>query len=126
VNASTSNPGEIIKKEIGGAHGVVVSTVSLEAFEQALSMTRRKGTVVLTGLPPGDFPLPIFNVVLNRITVRGSIVGTRKDLQEALDFAKEGLVKANIDQVQPLEAINDIFTKMRNGTINGRIVMTMN
>jgi len=126
VNASTSNASEVIKKEIGGAHGVVVTAVSLEAFEQALSMTRRKGTVVLTGLPPCDFPLPIFNVVLNRITVRGSIVGTRQDLQEALDFAKEGLVKASIAEVQPLEAINDIFTKMRNGTINGRIVMTMN
>ena len=36
--------------------------------------------------------LPIFDVVLNAKTVRGSIVGTRKDLQEALAFAGEGKV----------------------------------
>jgi propanol-preferring alcohol dehydrogenase len=35
-------------------------------------------------LPPGDFPLPIFEIVLKRITVRGSIVGTRNDLRETL------------------------------------------
>ena len=45
-----------------------------------------------SGLPPGDFALPIFDVVLNAKTVRGSIVGTRKDLQEALAFAGEGKV----------------------------------
>lgn len=39
------------------------------------------------GLPPGDFAAPIFDIMLKRLTVRGSIVGTRKDLQEALHFA---------------------------------------
>ena len=50
-------------------------------------MLRRGGTCALVGLPPGDFPTPIFDVVLKRLTIRGSIVGTRKDLQEALEFA---------------------------------------
>ena len=53
-------------------------------------MLRKRGTMSLVGLPPGDFALPIFDVVSTRKTVRGSIVGTRKDLQEALDFAGEG------------------------------------
>jgi threonine dehydrogenase-like Zn-dependent dehydrogenase len=47
-------------------------------------MVRRKGTVSLVGLPPGDFPTPIFDVVLKRITIRGSIVGTRADLAEGI------------------------------------------
>ena len=46
-------------------------------------------TSVLNGLPPGDFPVSIFDVVLKRLTIRGSIVGTRKDMQEALQFAAE-------------------------------------
>ena len=64
------------------------------------------------GLPPGDFPLSIFDTVLNGITVRGSIVGTRLDLQEALNFAGEGKVKATV-ATEPLENINDIFARMR-------------
>jgi alcohol dehydrogenase, propanol-preferring len=69
----------------GGAYGVLVTAVSSPAFSQALSIARRKGTVALVGLPPGDFPAPIFDVVMKRITVRGSIVGARRDLEEAID-----------------------------------------
>lgn len=48
----------------------------------------------LVGLPSRSFPLPIFDTVLNGITVRGSIGRTRLDLQEALDIAGAGKVKA--------------------------------
>ena len=78
--------------------------------------------MVLNGLPPGDFPVSIFNVVLNGTTIRGSIVGTRLDLKESLEFASAGKVKA-IVKAEPLENINDIFARMRKGTIEGRIVV---
>jgi propanol-preferring alcohol dehydrogenase len=58
-------------------------------------MLHKRGTMSLVGLPPGAFELPIFDVVLNAKTVRGSIVGTRKDLQEALQFAADGAVKTH-------------------------------
>lgn len=124
VNARTTDPGIAIKKAIGGAHGVLVTAVSNKAFEQALGMVRRGGTVSLNGLPPGDFPLPIFDVVLNGITVRGSIVGTRLDLAEALAFAGQGKVKATV-KTDRLDNINDIFKRMHAGQIEGRIVLDM-
>jgi propanol-preferring alcohol dehydrogenase len=76
----------------------------------------------LNGLPPGSFDLPIFETVLNRWTVRGSIVGTRQDLQEAIDFAVQGRVKATV-HVSSLEAINGIFDEMKRGDIQGRMVL---
>ena len=88
-------------------------------------MVRRGGTVSLNGLPPGSFPLPIFNMVLSGVTVRGSIVGTRLDLQEALQFAADEKVKATVS-VEPLENINDIFLRMHKGQIEGRVVMNIN
>ncbi|ESR22699.1 Alcohol dehydrogenase [Lutibaculum baratangense AMV1] len=106
----------------GGAHGILVTAVSRPAFAQALAMTRRGGTMSMVGLPPGDFPLPIFDVVLNRITVRGSIVGTRQDLVEALQFAGEGKVASHFSW-DSLDNINDIFDRMRDGRIDGRVVM---
>ncbi|WP_435978901.1 alcohol dehydrogenase AdhP [Psychrobacter sp. DM4] len=122
VNAKDTDPGKFLKKEIGGAHGVLVTAVSPKAFDQAISMVRRGGTVVFNGLPTGDFPLSIFNTVLNGITIRGSIVGTRLDLQESLDMAAAGKVKATV-AAEPLENINDIFERMRDGKIEGRIVI---
>jgi propanol-preferring alcohol dehydrogenase len=122
VNARSQDPVAFVKKEVGGAQGVLVTAVSPKAFEQALGMVGRGGTVSLTGLPPGDFPLSIFDTVLNGITVRGSIVGTRLDLQEAMAFAGEGKVKATVETAR-LEAINDVFARMRQGDIRGRIVL---
>ena len=106
----------------GGAHGILVTAVSTGAFAQALKMARRKGTVGLVGLPPGEFPTPIFDVVLKRITVRGSIVGTRRDLDEAIAFAAEGKVRAEITKA-PLGDINAIFDRMKSGRIDGRMVL---
>ncbi|HET9223436.1 MAG TPA: hypothetical protein VFO07_13075, partial [Roseiflexaceae bacterium] len=74
---------------------------------QGIGMLWRGGTCALVGLPPGDFPAPIFDVVLKRLIIRGSIVCTRKDLQEALQFAAEGKVQATVEP-QPLEAINEV------------------
>jgi alcohol dehydrogenase, propanol-preferring len=122
VNARKADPMAFVKKEVGGAQGVLVTAVSPKAFEQAMGMVGRGGTVSLVGLPPGDFPLSIFNTVLNGITVRGSIVGTRLDLQEALDFAGQGKVKATV-ATERLERINDVFGRMRAGDIQGRIVI---
>jgi propanol-preferring alcohol dehydrogenase len=124
VNARETDPAAYLRREIGGAHGVLVTAVSPKAFEQALGMARRGGTIALNGLPPGDFPLPIFDMVLNGITVRGSIVGTRLDLQEALDFAGEGKVAATVS-TDTLEHVNEVFDRMLQGRIDGRVVLDM-
>jgi propanol-preferring alcohol dehydrogenase len=122
VNARNQDPAAFIQKEIGGAHGVLVTAPSTPAFAQAIGMARARGTIALNGLPPGSFPLPIFDVVLKALTIRGSIVGTRLDLAEALSFAGEGLVHATT-AAEKLEDINDIFDRMRAGKIDGRIVL---
>ncbi|KEO59259.1 alcohol dehydrogenase AdhP [Thioclava indica] len=124
VNAMETEPGAYLRKEIGGAHGVLVTAVSPVAFAQALKMARRGGTIAMNGLPPGDFPLPIFDMVLEGITVRGSIVGTRLDLKESLEFAALGLVHAHTAPGK-LDDINGIFDKMIAGKIDGRIVLDM-
>jgi propanol-preferring alcohol dehydrogenase len=122
VNALHEDAVQRVQKEIQGAHGVLVTAVSPAAFASAVSMLRRGGTMALVGLPPGEFPVPIFDVVLTRKTIRGSIVGTRIDLAECLEFAAEGKVKATYS-VDRLENINIIFDRMRAGTIDGRVVM---
>ncbi|KAF7276636.1 hypothetical protein GWI33_010005, partial [Rhynchophorus ferrugineus] len=103
INAIKEDVLEAVQKATGdGCHGVLVTAVSPKAFEQAVKIVRRGGTMVLNGLPPG----------------------TRLDLKEALDIAARGKVKAHIS-VEPLENINDIFHRMEQGKIDGRIVIDM-
>ena len=125
VNAKSPDAvAQVVKSTGGGAHGVLVTAVSPPAFAQALRLARRRGTVSLVGLPPGDFATPIFDVVLKRITIRGSIVGTREDLAEAIAFASEGKVRSHIHMAR-LEDINSTFSSLKAGTVDGRIVITM-
>ncbi|MBN8817493.1 MAG: alcohol dehydrogenase AdhP [Sphingomonas sp.] len=125
VNARHEDPAAAIRRETGGGvNGVLVTAVSEKAFAQAVGMVARGGTISLNGLPPGDFPLNIFGMVLNGITVRGSIVGTRLDLQESLDFAADGKVAATIETAR-LEDINTVFDRMHKGQIEGRVVLDM-
>lgn len=108
--------------ETGGVHASICTAVSKSGFEQSYQVIRRGGKCVLVGLPAEDMPLPIFDTVLNGVSVVGSIVDTRKDLVECLDFAARGKVKA-ITIEKSLEDINDIFEDMINGEITGRVVM---
>ncbi|MEO3429926.1 alcohol dehydrogenase AdhP [Pelagibius sp. CAU 1746] len=124
VNARETDPVAEVKKLCGGAEGVLVTAVSRQAFSQAHGMLGKRGTMSLVGLPPGSFDLDIFDTVLERKTIRGSIVGTRMDLAECLQFAGEGKVKVHYT-TEPLDNINSIFDRMRANTIDGRIVMTL-
>lgn len=113
-----------VQKATGGVHGALVTAVSPKAMEQAFGFLRSKGTMALVGLPPGYIALPVFETVLKRITVRGSIVGTRQDLEESLAFAGEGKVVSHFSWDR-LDNINDIFKRMEEGGIDGRVVIDL-
>ncbi|MFW9078447.1 alcohol dehydrogenase AdhP [Pseudomonas sp. P2757] len=123
VNAKKGNPVEAVREATdGGAHGVLITAPSLGAFNQGVAMTRKHGTCVLVGLPPGEFPVPLFDVVANCITIRGSFVGNRQDMAEALALAAEGKVKADIE-IQPLSQINKVFERLERGDVPSRVVI---
>lgn len=123
VSARGDDPvAEVHKATAGGAHGVLVTAASLPAFEQGVAMTRKHGTCVLVGLPPGAFPTPLFDVVARCITIRGSFVGSRRDMAEALAFAAAGPVKADFER-QPLAAINQVFERLAAGQVPSRVVL---
>jgi alcohol dehydrogenase, propanol-preferring len=67
--------------------------------------------------------IPIVDVVLSRITIRGSIVGGRQDLTEALQFFADAKVRSHYHEMK-LEDINEVFSDMKAGKLNGQMVMT--
>ena len=122
VNAAHEDPIEVVQRVTGGAHGVLVTAVHPSAFGQAIHMSRRGGTIVFNGLPAGDFPASIFEIVLKGLTVRGSIVGTRQDLVEALEFYARGQIHPTV-ATRDLHEINAVFEEMKHGKIDGRVVI---
>ena len=123
VNAKDADPAEVVTAYTkGGAHGVLVTAVHPQAFGQAIGMARKGGTIVFNGLPPGEFPAPIFDIVFKGLTIRGSLVGTRQDLEEALDFYARGMIKPTVEEVK-LDEVNEVFEGLIKGGIEGRRVI---
>lgn len=127
VNAAEADPAAAIQEKIGGTHAAVVTAVASRAFEQAVLMLRPGGTVAYIGLPGGksdEIRASISAITNWELSVRGSNVGTRQDLNEAIAFAANGLVRATI-RTAALEDINDVFDEMRKGRIVGRVVLKL-
>ncbi|QLB49490.1 alcohol dehydrogenase AdhP [Streptococcus sanguinis] len=112
----------LIQEKTGGAHSAVVTAVSKVAFNQSVDSVRAGGRVVAVGLPSEMMDLSIVKTVLDGIQVIGSLVGTRKDLEEAFQFGAEGLV-VPVVQKRPVSDAVDVFDEMEAGTIQGRMVL---
>ncbi|WP_315359437.1 alcohol dehydrogenase AdhP [Neisseria bacilliformis] len=124
VNPLKEDAAKAIQEKTGGAHAAVVTAVSRAAFNSAVDCLRACGRLVAVGLPPEMMDLSIPRLVLDGIEVVGSLVGTREDLVEAFQFGAEGLVVPKV-QLRKLDEANAIFQEMRDGKIQGRMVIDM-
>ncbi|NJL06089.1 MAG: zinc-binding dehydrogenase [Chloroflexaceae bacterium] len=116
INAKYVDPVEEIKKH-GAADGVISTAVSAKAFEQGYRALRRGGKIVFVALPADNFvQLPIFETVLNGVSVIGSIVGTRLDLQETFELHAAGKTRV-IYEKRNLEQANEAFAEVERGTL---------
>ena len=121
VNAKEQDPIEYIQS-LGGADQAVVLAVSPKAFEQAFNSLKRGGTMAMVALPAdNDMTLPIFQTVLKGIAIKGSIVGTRKDMAEVFEIHRQGKTKV-ISETRQLESVNDDFDAVEHGKVDARLV----
>jgi propanol-preferring alcohol dehydrogenase len=123
INAGKTDPVAAIQ-ELGGADQAIALAVSPKSFEQAYASLRRGGTLVFVALPPENhIQLPIFETVLNGITIVGSIVGTRLDLREVFELHAAGKTRV-IRETRPLAEVNDAIADVEAGLIPARVVFT--
>lgn len=108
----------------GGSHAVLLVATKPGIYSKGVAMCRRRGTVVCVGIMGADIHIPIPDLVLRCITVRGSNIGTRQDTREALDFAARGLVKVHV-HTAPLDQINEVYSEMNQGHVKGRSVLQL-
>lgn len=116
VNPRSEDPIQYIKK-LGGADVTISTAVSPKAFEQGYQALRRGGTIVFVALPADNYvQLPIFETVLNGITVVGSIVGTRVDLQETFELHAAGKTRVLYEK-RVIDDVNSAFQEVEEGTM---------
>ncbi len=122
VNAAKEDPVAAIQK-LGGADQAIALAVSPRSFEQAFGSLRRGGTLVFVALPAdNEMKLPIFETVLNGITVVGSIVGTRTDLREVFELHAAGETTVT-REIRPLAEVNEAIADVEAGRVAARVVL---
>ena len=124
INATKQDPVEAIQA-LGGADQAIALAVSPRAFEQAYGSLRRGGTLVFVALPADNHvTLPIFETVLNGITIQGTIVGTRNDLREVFELHAAGKTRV-IREVRSLDTVNESIADVEAGRVAARIVFEL-
>src|ERR1700735_1669784 len=122
INAAKEDPVEAIQR-LGGVDQAIALAVSPRAFEQAYRSLRRGGKLVFVALPAdNEITLPIFETVLNGITIVGSIVGTRKDLREVFELHAAGKTRV-IRETRPLDQVNEPIADVEAGRVAARVVL---
>jgi propanol-preferring alcohol dehydrogenase len=122
INATREDPVHAIQK-LGGVDAAIATAVSPKAFEQAYGALKRGGTLVFVGLPADNhIELPIFETVLNGITVVGSIVGTRLDLRDVFELHAAGMTRVVYEE-RALADVNEAIIEVEAGRIPARLVL---
>jgi alcohol dehydrogenase, propanol-preferring len=122
IAVPAENAGRALQKQCGGVDAAIVLTPAPAAIEQAFRSVKRTGTVVLVGLTGSRFELPIVDTVLKGIQIRGSFLGTRQDLNDALELAAAGKVKPHIE-TPPLDHTPALLGRLQRGELMGRAVV---
>jgi len=102
----------------------IVNTVAaphdLDAF---LVLLKRDGTMTLVGAPASPHPSPnVFNQIMKRRSIAGSMIGGIPETQEMLDFCAEHGIVADIELIRADE-INQAYERMLKGDIKYRFVI---
>lgn len=112
---------ELLTMTKGGCHGMLVVAAHASSYSLALDCCRRKGVIVALGLPATNVSLDMMKMVRQGITLKGSIVGTRYDMIECLDFAARGLVRPHVTMME-LDQVNEVMQEMMENKVIGRVV----
>ncbi|WP_103172404.1 NAD(P)-dependent alcohol dehydrogenase [Paracoccus sp. SY] len=142
VVAFTTSPDKVEAARALGAHEVVVSRNAEEMAAHAqsfdfilntvaaphdldafLALLKRDGTMTLVGAPATPHPSPnVFNLIMRRRSLAGSLIGGIPETQEMLDFCARHGITAEIEMIRA-DQIEDAYERMLKGDVKYRFVM---
>jgi uncharacterized zinc-type alcohol dehydrogenase-like protein len=120
-----SKDAEAMKKMVGQLD-FIIDTVSVSHnLDPEIACLKRNGTLVLVGAPERPHPSPtVFNMILQRRGVHGSLIGGIKETQEMLDFCGKHGITSDIEKI-PMSKINEAYERMLKSDVKYRFVIDM-
>ncbi len=122
IAAPAENAGRTIQKQHGGVDAAIVLTPSPAAIQQAFRALKRNGTLVLVGISVNQYELPLVDTIVKGISIRGSYLGSRRDLEEVFALAVAGVITPHV-HTHALDETPELLDRMKRGDLMGRAVI---
>jgi propanol-preferring alcohol dehydrogenase len=123
VNAATEQVPKRVRS-IGGAHVALVTSASVAAYETALRVLKKGGTLAVVGMPNEPFKVSAVALISGETRIVASAVGTREDMRELFELVTKHPIHCHIE-TRPLEALPAVFEEMQRGAVLGRVVIVL-
>ena len=103
---------------------LIINTVAApHDLDALLVLLKRDGAMTLVGAPASPHPSPnVFNLIMKRRTLAGSMIGGIAQTQEMLDFCAEHGIVSDIELIRA-EQINEAYERMLQGDVKYRFVI---
>jgi len=118
------NPQEMAR-HAGSFHFILNTVAAPHNLDAFLVLLKRDGAMVLVGAPGEPHPSPtVFNLIMRRRTLAGSLIGGIAETQEMLDFCAEHGIVSDIELI-PIQQINEAYERMLKSDVKYRFVIDM-
>ncbi|MFM7147748.1 MAG: zinc-binding dehydrogenase, partial [Actinomycetales bacterium] len=115
-------PGERLPERVDA----VIETVGAATWDHSLKSLRPGGCIVVSGATSGANPSADLNrVFFLQLSIVGSTMGTRNELEELLTLLESSGARPVIDRVLPLADAAEGFAAMADGHLHGKVVLTL-
>jgi uncharacterized zinc-type alcohol dehydrogenase-like protein len=119
----TSNEEQV--KTVAGYFDFILDTVSaVHDYNLYLGMLKTNGNMVCVGAPPPGEPVIPFNLIFQRRSLSGSLIGGLPETQEMLDYCAEHNIVSDVEIIA-MKDINEAYERMLKGDVRYRFVIDM-
>ncbi|GAB4091114.1 NAD(P)-dependent alcohol dehydrogenase [Flaviaesturariibacter terrae] len=121
--ALTSNADTL--KELSNYFDFIIDTVSApHDYNSYLNLLNTSGTMICVGAPPAPAQVAVFNLIMQRRSIAGSLIGGIPETQEMLDYCAEHGIVSDVEMI-PMSAINEAYERMMKGDVKYRFVIDL-
>jgi uncharacterized zinc-type alcohol dehydrogenase-like protein len=104
---------------------VVLNTVSANHdYAPYLKLLGMNGRMMVVGLPAEEPRVDPFDLLKNRRSITGSMIGGTKETQEMLNFCAERNITADVEII-PMQKINEAYERMLRSDVRYRFVIDL-
>ncbi|HZF65576.1 MAG TPA: NAD(P)-dependent alcohol dehydrogenase [Chitinophagaceae bacterium] len=112
-------------KSLGNYFDFIIDTVSApHDYNLYLALLKTDGVMICVGAPPEPAQVAAFNLIFNRRSIAGSLIGGLPETQEMLDYCAEHNITSDVEVI-PISQINEAYERMLKGDVRYRFVIDM-